>query len=146
MIRPGFLSSADRLELEACVRRQREDHGIARRANAILLLDDGKSCQEISDFLYLDDDTIRGWHKTYLQDGWDALAFDGWKGGQSRMTQAQEVALCAWLEARFCRSTVEIRAHVAAECVFRSIRPVIPTTPGHLNRCIRPPLFSGCEA
>jgi hypothetical protein len=25
------------------VRRQREDHGIARRANAILLLDDGKS-------------------------------------------------------------------------------------------------------
>ena len=32
------------------------------------------------------------------------------------MTQAQEVALSAWLEARFCRSTVEIRAHVAAEC------------------------------
>ncbi len=80
MIRPSFLSSSDRLELEACVRRQREDHGIARRANAILLLDDGKSCQEIADFLYLDDDTIRGWHKTYQRDGWDALAFDGWKG------------------------------------------------------------------
>ena len=47
MIRAGFLSSEERLELEACVRRQREDHGIARRANAILLLDDGKSCQEI---------------------------------------------------------------------------------------------------
>jgi len=30
MIRPGFLSSAERLELEACVRRQREDHGIGR--------------------------------------------------------------------------------------------------------------------
>jgi hypothetical protein len=29
MICPGFLSSADRIELEACVRRQREDHGIA---------------------------------------------------------------------------------------------------------------------
>jgi transposase len=98
------------------VRRQRENHGIARRANAILLLDDGESCARIAKFLYLDDDTIRGWHKTYLQDGWDALAFDGWKGGQSRMTQAQEAALCAWLEARFCRSTVEIRAHVAAEC------------------------------
>jgi transposase len=112
----GFLSSAARIELKACVRRQREDNGIARRANAILLLDDGKSCQEISDFLYLDDDTIRGWHKTYLQDGWDALAYDGWKGGQSGMTQVQEVALCAWLEARFCLSTIEIRAHVAAEC------------------------------
>ena len=115
MIRPDFLSSADRLELEACVRRQREDHGIARRANAILLLDDGKSCQEISDFLYLDDDTIRSWYKSYRQGGWDALAFDGWKGSQSRMTQAQEAALCGWLEARFCRSTVEIRAHVVAE-------------------------------
>jgi transposase len=116
MILPGFFSSADRIELEACVRRQREDHGIARWANAILLLDDGESCARIAKFLYLDDDTIRGWHKTYLQDGWDALAFDGWKGGQSRMKQAREVALCAWLEARFCRSTVEIRAHVAAEC------------------------------
>ena len=115
MIRPGFLSLTDRIELEACVRRQCYDHGIARRANAILLFDDGKSCQEISVFLYLDDDTLRGWHKTYLQDGWDALAFVGRKGGQSRMSQAQEVGLCAWLEERFCRSTIEIRAHVAAE-------------------------------
>ena len=93
MIRPGFLSSADRIELEACVRRQREDHGIARRANAILLLDDGESCARIAKFLYLDDDTIRGWYRSYRQDGWDALAFDGWKGGQSRMRQAQEVVL-----------------------------------------------------
>ena len=31
------------------------------------------------------------------------------------MTASQATALCAWLEARFCRSTVEIRAHVAAE-------------------------------
>ena len=41
MIRPGFLSSSERRELEVCVRSQREDHGVARRANAILLLDDG---------------------------------------------------------------------------------------------------------
>ena len=33
-----------------------------------------------------------------------------------------------------------------APCVFRGIRPVIPTTSGHLNRGIRPPLFSGFEA
>ena len=42
MIRPSFLSSSERLELESCVRSHREDHGVARRANAILLLDDGK--------------------------------------------------------------------------------------------------------
>jgi hypothetical protein len=38
MIGRGFLSASERLALEACVRSQREDHGIARRANAILLL------------------------------------------------------------------------------------------------------------
>ena len=59
MIRPGFLYSADRIELEACVRRQREDHGIARRANAILLLDDGESCARIAKFLYLDEALLR---------------------------------------------------------------------------------------
>jgi len=115
MIRPGFLSSSERRELEVCVRSQREDHGVARRANAILLLDDGKSCQAIAEFLYLDDDTIRGWYKTYREDGWDALSTDGWKGGQARMTSAQEAELCAWLDGRFCRSTVEIRAHIAAQ-------------------------------
>ena len=116
MTRLGFLSSADRIELEACVRRQREDHGITQRANAILLLDDGESCAQIVKVLYLDDDTILGWYKSYRQDGWDVLAFDGWKGGKSRMKQAHEGTLCAWLEARFCRSKGEIRAHVAAEC------------------------------
>ena len=115
MIRPGFLSLAERRELEACVHSQREDHGIARRANAILLLDDGESCAQIAKFLYLDDDTIRGWHKTYRDAGWDALAFDGWKGGQSRMTADQEAGLCDWLQDRFCRSTVEIRNHILQE-------------------------------
>lgn len=112
MIRPGFLSPAERRELVSCVRSQREDHGIARRANAILLLDDGKSCHAIAEFLYLDDDTIRGWYKTYREAGWDALSFDGWKGGQSRMTADQEAALCDWLKDRFCRSTVEM-AHIS---------------------------------
>lgn len=97
------------------MKRQREDHGVARRANALLLLDDGKSCVEIAQVLYLDDDTVRGWHKQYLAEGWDAVAYDGWKGGQSRLSVAQQVALCAWLEERFCRSTVEIRAYVTAQ-------------------------------
>ena len=115
MIRPGFLSSSERLELEACVRSQREDHGIARRANAILLLDDGKSCQVIAEFLYLDDDTIRGWNKTCCEGGWDGLSVDGWQGGKSRLTVSQEAELCAWLDGRFCRSTVEIRSCIASE-------------------------------
>ena len=98
MIRSNFLSRDDRRELLSCVKRQREYHGVARRANALLLLDDGKSCVEIAQVLYLDDDTVRGWHKQYLSEGWDAVAYDGWKGGQSRLSVAHQVALCSWLE------------------------------------------------
>lgn len=64
--------------------------------------------------MFIDDDTVRGWHKQYLSEGWEAVAYDGWLGGQSRMTAPQERALCDWLEARFCRSTQEGRAHISA--------------------------------
>ena len=40
----------------------------------------------------------------------------------------------------------ERKVRVRKRCAFRSIRPAIPITSGHLNRGIRPPLFSGCEA
>lgn len=97
------------------MRRQREDHGIARPANAILLLADGESCAQIAKFLHLDDDTIRGWYKVYRRDGWEVLAIDGWQGGRSRMSAAREAALCPWPESRFCRSTAGIGAHIPAE-------------------------------
>ena len=115
MIRPNFLTASDRLELLSCVKGQREDHGVARRANALLLLDDGMSCAQIAKVLFLDDDTVRSWHKQYLAEDWKAVAYDGWKGGQSRMTIAQEAALCEWLEERFCRSTSQIRAYMGAK-------------------------------
>ena len=51
------------------MRHHREEYGIARRANAILLLDKGKSCAEIAEFLYLEDDTIRGRYKVFRQEG-----------------------------------------------------------------------------
>ena len=43
MVRGSFLSSEERAHLEALMRRPSEKHGIARRANAMLLLDDGLS-------------------------------------------------------------------------------------------------------
>ena len=63
MIRANFLTASDRLELLSCVKRQREDHGVALRANALLLLDTGMSCVQIAKVLFLDDDTVRSWHK-----------------------------------------------------------------------------------
>lgn len=48
MIRAGFLSPAERRELLCCVRRHREDHGVARRANAILLLGEGERGAQVA--------------------------------------------------------------------------------------------------
>ena len=40
-----------------------ESLGVARRANAVPLLDKGWSRAEVSEALYLDDDTVRAWLK-----------------------------------------------------------------------------------
>ena len=58
MIRCGFLSAAERKELVSLVRDGLAEHRLARRANAILLLDDGLSCERVAKVLYLDDDTV----------------------------------------------------------------------------------------
>jgi transposase len=119
MIRRQFLTAKQRNELEQIVRRPSEDHGVARRANAILLLDDGKSCARIAEFLYLDDDTIRSWHKHYMSGGWDDLETFDWKGGKPLLNARQEKELCRWLEGRLCRDTKEIRAHINTRFAVR---------------------------
>jgi transposase len=113
MDRGGFLSSDERGHLEALVRRPTERHGIARRANAMLLLDDGLRCEDVARVLYLDDDTIRGWRDRYLRDGARALAVFGWKGGQRRLAPAQEAELVATLDAGFFPTTAAVSDHVA---------------------------------
>jgi hypothetical protein len=85
MIRPGFLSSADRIALEVCVRRQREDHVLPTGQMRSCCLMMGKAVLGSQSFSTWTTTPSVGWHKTYLQDGWDALAYDGWKGGQSSM-------------------------------------------------------------
>ena len=118
MIHSGFLSLPQRHEFEACVRSQPEDHGVTRRANATLLLDDGESCLQIAKFLYLYSDTIRSWYKIFREGGWDVVSVDRWKGGQSRLTTAQVGQFCDWLDGRFCRSTVKKITHISKELIL----------------------------
>ena len=59
MIRGSFLSPSQRAELLALLRSGRTEQRVARRANAILLLDDGWSCEKVAEALYLDDDTVQ---------------------------------------------------------------------------------------
>jgi len=69
MLRGGFPSAKERTALQAVMRHPSEIHGVARRANAILLLDDGLSCADVAKVLYLDDDTVRTWFKRYQAGG-----------------------------------------------------------------------------
>jgi len=52
MVNSGFLTGDQRNELEGIMRRQSETHGVARRANAVLLLDDGCNFEQIAKVLY----------------------------------------------------------------------------------------------
>jgi hypothetical protein len=51
MIRRGFLDSESRRDLIELARDGSAAHRLARRANALVLLDKGMSCQSIADVL-----------------------------------------------------------------------------------------------
>ncbi|WP_442577475.1 IS630 family transposase [Mesorhizobium sp. ASY16-5R] len=94
------------------MRRASEKHGVARRCNAILLLDDGWTCEDVARALYLDDDTVRGWHKAFTTDGAAALRAFGWKGSAGKLSRRQEAELAETLSAQLFLSTAAVRAHV----------------------------------
>ena len=74
MICARFLSPEDRADLIALARDGSAAHRLARRANALVLLDEGMSCEAIAKVLLLDDDTIRGWHGLFVSEGLEGLA------------------------------------------------------------------------
>jgi transposase len=114
MIRDDFLSAEERVALKAVIGHPSEIHGVARRANAILLLDKGWSCAEIAEAFFLDDDTVRTWHKHYGAGGLDELVLFDWHGRPGHLSQAQEVELSTALEERLCRDSGEVAAHIRA--------------------------------
>src|SRR5271157_1132243 len=88
MIRGGFLGEEDRNKLIALARDGAAASRMTRRANALVLLDDGWSCREVAKALLLDDDTIRGWRKLFEQGGIEGLtSFD--MGGSARSRRAR---------------------------------------------------------
>jgi hypothetical protein len=81
MIRAGFLDSESRRDLIDLGRDGSVDHRLGRRANALVLLDDGMSCGEVARVLLLDDDTVRTWYRLYQEEGIEGLAGFGHGGG-----------------------------------------------------------------
>ena len=116
MIRSGFLDSESRCDLMELARDGSAAHRLARRANALMLLDKGMSCQSIAEVLLLDGDTIRTWYQLYQEDGIEGLASFGHEGGSCRLTVEQQDQLKAWIATTLPRSTRAVGAWIAAEC------------------------------
>ncbi len=115
MIRPGFLDSESRRDLIELARDGSAAHRLARRANALVLLDDGMSCEAISKVLFLDNDTIRTWYQLYQEDGIEGLASFGHEGGSCRLAVEQQDKLKAWIGETLPRSTRAVGAWIARE-------------------------------
>ena len=116
MIRSGFLDSESRRDLIELARDGSAAHRLARRANALVLLDDGMSCEAISKVLFLDNDTIRTWYQLYQEDGIEGLTSFGHEGGTCRLTVEQQDKLKAWVTETLPRSTRAVGAWIAREC------------------------------
>jgi transposase len=115
MIRPGFLDAESRRDLIELTRDGSAAHRLARRANALVLLDDGMSCDAIAKVLFLDDDTIRTWYHLYQEDGIEGLASFRHEGGSCRLTAQQQDRLRTWITETLPRSTRQVGAWIAAE-------------------------------
>ena len=115
MIRGGFLSEEDRNKLIALAREGSVASRVTRRANALVLLDDGWSCQEVADAFLLNDDTIRGWFKLFEQRGIEGLTSFDVGGSASFLSAEQEDALKAFVGATLPRSTRQVGAFIEQE-------------------------------
>jgi transposase len=116
MIRPGFLDAESRQDLIELARDGSAAHRLARRANALVLLDDGMSFAVVAKVLLIDDDTVRTWYRLYEEDGIEGLASFGYEGSACRLSEEQQDKLKAWITETLPRSTRMIGAWIETEC------------------------------
>jgi transposase len=115
MIRGGFLPPEDRTDLIALARDGSVAHRLGRRANALVLLDDGLSCEAVAKLLFVDDDTIRCWRQLYEEDGLEGLTRFEAGGSACQLSGEQQETLKAWVHATLPRTTREVGAWIEKE-------------------------------
>ena len=115
MICGGFLDPESCKDLIELARDGSAAHRLGRRANAVLLLDDGMTCEATARVLFVDDDTVRTWYQDYQENGIEGLANFGHEGGVCRLTAEQQDTLKAWIAATLPRTTREVGAWIAHE-------------------------------
>jgi transposase len=115
MIRAGFLSAMERDELIELARDGSAAHRLARRANALVLLDQGMSCEAIAKVFLLDDDTVRTWFRLYRENGTGGLAGFGYEGSDGHLNARQREELKSWIADTLPRTTRHVGAWIEQE-------------------------------
>jgi len=106
-----FLSEKERIRFKEQHRRTKERRP-AYRINAILLLDDGWTYEEVAEVLMLDDQTIRRWEEIFQKSGLEGLLKDDFHGRIGKLSLKQELELKAHLESKLYETTKEIVLYV----------------------------------
>jgi transposase len=109
------LSSEDRADVIALARDGSAAHRLARRANALVLLDAGWNCEKFAGALLLDDDTIRKWRDLFVAEGIEGLARFEAGCSACQLNGEQQEKLTAWVGAALPRSTRQIGAWIEKE-------------------------------
>jgi transposase len=112
MIRGSFLPPEDRTDLIALARGGSVAHWLWRRANAVVLLDDGLSCEAVAKLLFVDDDTIRSSRQLYEEGDLEGLTRFEAGGSACQLSGEQQETLKAWVQATLPRMTREVGAWI----------------------------------
>ena len=107
MLESGFLDDKERADCLRVVKDGREEQRFSRRANALLLLDDGMKYEQVAKVLYIDDSTVRAWRRAYEEAGVGSIYAFYLEGGASSLSKVHIDELRAWVTETLPESTAE---------------------------------------
>ena len=110
----GFLTEEQREELLSELRLEK-NRKFADRIRVILLLDKGKSATKISEYLFLDEGTVRNYKNRYKQGGLEGLLNDYHTGRSSYLSQKEQKELIVELESKVYPTTKSVISHIKKE-------------------------------
>lgn len=104
----GFhLAKRELIALHSAHRCERYKH-FAYRIHAIILLGTGYTLKKVKQVLFIDDETLRNYIKSYRQEGIDGLLKDGRNGRECQLSSEQMASLCSELDASIYLTTTSI--------------------------------------
>lgn len=111
------LTSIESQELRVLHKFAKRDKNVhlAYKINAIILLGEGLSLEEVSEVLLFDIETLRSYAEKYMHGGLEELAETHYKGSTSKLTLEQQGLLCLELDSQIYLTTKQVCAYVALQ-------------------------------